>query len=165
MLESDIQIGQLIAELRGERTQQSVAAAMRRLGWKWSQATVWSVEKGDRPLKLREAAVLAAVLGTTVEILVGTDPRLVLLLNNLTHVHESIFVHQKKATALERELAETKAALERFRQEGLALEEAFRAGAEASKNRDELALLAELRHSSQSTGTLGTEQDGHPATT
>jgi hypothetical protein len=35
---------------------------MRGLGYKWSQATVWSVEKGDRPLKLAEADSLSRVL-------------------------------------------------------------------------------------------------------
>jgi hypothetical protein len=165
MLESDSQIGQLIAELRGERTQQSVAAAMRRLGWRWSQATVWSVEKGERPLKLREAADLAVMLGTTVETLLGTDHRLVLLLNKLTHVQGNIASHQKKVTALDQELAETKAALERLQQEGLALEDAFRAGAEASENRDELALLAELLHRDESAGRPDEQQDGHSAIT
>jgi hypothetical protein len=165
MLESDSQIGQLIAELRGARTQQSVAAAMRRLGWRWSQATVWSVEKGERPLKLREAADLAVMLGATVETLLGTDHRLVLLLNKLTHVQENTATHQKKVAVLEQELAETKAALERLQQEGLALEGAFRAGAEASENRDELALLAELLHRDESTGRPDKQQDGHSETT
>ena len=142
----DSQIGQLIAELRGERTQKSVAAAMCRLGWRWSQATASSIEKGERPLKLREAADLAVVLGTRVETLVGADSRLVLLLNKLIHVQENITAHQKKITALEQELTETKAALKRFQQQGLALEDAFRAGAAASEHRDDLALLAELRH-------------------
>lgn len=55
-------IGQTVSALRGQRTQQSVADAMRELGWKWSQATVWSVEKGERPLRLAEAEALAHVL-------------------------------------------------------------------------------------------------------
>jgi len=53
-----------MAILRGDRTQQAVADEMRRRGWRWSQATVWSVEKGDRPLRLAEAEDLATVLGT-----------------------------------------------------------------------------------------------------
>ena len=48
--------------MRGDRSQQSVADAMRERGWKWSQATVWSVEKGERPLRLAEAEALAQVL-------------------------------------------------------------------------------------------------------
>lgn len=39
---------------------------MRERGWKWSQATVWAVEKGDRPLRLAEANDLAAILKKSV---------------------------------------------------------------------------------------------------
>lgn len=38
---------------------------MRALGHKWSQATVWSIEKGDRPLRLAEAMDLANLLRIT----------------------------------------------------------------------------------------------------
>ncbi|NKY08980.1 helix-turn-helix domain-containing protein [Cellulomonas hominis] len=58
----DEQIGRNVAALRGQRSQQAIADAMRERGWKWSQATVWSVEKGDRPLRLAEAVELAEVL-------------------------------------------------------------------------------------------------------
>jgi|SRR5450631_1170140 len=63
--EQDRQIGRTMAILRGDKTQQAVADEMRRRGWRWSQATVWSVEKGDRALRLAEAEDLAAVLDTT----------------------------------------------------------------------------------------------------
>ena len=43
-------------------SQQALGDAMRELGHKWSQATVWSVEKGERPLRFAEAADLAAQL-------------------------------------------------------------------------------------------------------
>jgi hypothetical protein len=62
--EQDRHIGQTMAILRGDKTQQAVADEMRQRGWRWSQATVWSVEKGDRPLRLAEAEDLAAVLDT-----------------------------------------------------------------------------------------------------
>jgi hypothetical protein len=62
--EQDRHIGQTMAILRGDKTQQAVADEMRQRGWRWSQATVWSVEKGDRALRLAEAEDLAAVLGT-----------------------------------------------------------------------------------------------------
>ena len=62
--DQDRHIGQTMAILRGDKTQQAVADDMRQRGWRWSQATVWSVEKGDRPLRLAEAEDLAAVLGT-----------------------------------------------------------------------------------------------------
>lgn len=59
----DQRIGRNIATLRGEASQQSVADAMRQRGHKWSQATVWSVEKGERPLRLTEAQDLMLILG------------------------------------------------------------------------------------------------------
>lgn len=61
--EQDKRIGQTVLTLRGDMTQQAVAVAMRERGWKWSQATMWSIEKGDRPLRLAEADDLAGVLG------------------------------------------------------------------------------------------------------
>lgn len=63
----DVQIGRNIARLRGDRTQQSVAEEMRAWGWRWSQATVWSVETGERPLKYWEVVDLARVLEVPVE--------------------------------------------------------------------------------------------------
>lgn len=58
----DVQIGKNLAEARGEMTQQALGAAMRERGFKWSQATVWSVEKGDRQLRLSEALALTRIL-------------------------------------------------------------------------------------------------------
>lgn len=55
-------IGQNLAALRGDMPQKALADLMRDRGHKWSQATVWSVEKGDRPLKLTEARDLESVL-------------------------------------------------------------------------------------------------------
>ena len=60
----DRRIGEQVSTLRGARTQQAIADEMRKRAWKWSQATVWSVEKGERPLRLAEAEDLATVLGT-----------------------------------------------------------------------------------------------------
>lgn len=45
-----------------KRSQKDVGDAMRLRGHKWSQATVWSVEKGERPLKFAEAGDLAEIL-------------------------------------------------------------------------------------------------------
>lgn len=42
---------------------------MKDRGHKWSQSTVWSVERGDRPLRLTEAEDLAAILGVEVAML------------------------------------------------------------------------------------------------
>lgn len=72
MNDRDKRIGAAITTLRGERSQQSVADAMRERGWKWSQATVWSVEKGERPLRLVEAEDLASVLSTFVGMFTAT---------------------------------------------------------------------------------------------
>lgn len=42
-------------------SQQDLANRMRDSGFKWSQATVWNVENGDRPLRLTEAIEIANV--------------------------------------------------------------------------------------------------------
>lgn len=62
MAERDEQIGRNVQTLRGRRSQADVADAMRARGHKWSQATVWSIEKGERPLRLSEALDLLDVL-------------------------------------------------------------------------------------------------------
>ncbi|WP_417374126.1 hypothetical protein [Glutamicibacter protophormiae] len=67
---SDDQIGKNLATLRGQVTQQELGEKMRQRGFKWSQATVWDVERGKRPLRLIEALEVVAVLnkpGVTVE--------------------------------------------------------------------------------------------------
>lgn len=60
----DVLVGENLTRLRGEMTQQALADAMRKKGWRWSQATVWSVEKGERPLKFSEAEDVAQILQT-----------------------------------------------------------------------------------------------------
>lgn len=45
------------------QSQADLAKAMRERGPKWSQATVWAVEKGDRPLRHSEAIELADLIG------------------------------------------------------------------------------------------------------
>lgn len=64
-------IGEAVRLLRGDRTQGEVARQMRDLGHKWSQATVWSVETGERPLRLTEARSLCTVLDCQLEDLWG----------------------------------------------------------------------------------------------
>ena len=60
----DVQAGENLAILRGDMTQSALAAKMRERGWKWSQATVWAIERGDRPLRIAEAVdVLSLVPG------------------------------------------------------------------------------------------------------
>lgn len=59
-------IGENLVAMRGEMSQKALADAMRDKGHKWSQSTVWAVEKGDRPLKLTEAHDLEDLLGVAV---------------------------------------------------------------------------------------------------
>ncbi len=59
----NVEIGRKVATVRKSRaTQQRVADGMRRYGHKWSQATVWQVENGVRPLRFAEAVDLATIL-------------------------------------------------------------------------------------------------------
>ncbi len=60
----DNQIAANVARLReGKMSQGALADAMREAGHKkWSQATVWSLEKGTRSLKFSEAVDLASIL-------------------------------------------------------------------------------------------------------
>lgn len=55
-----------MASLRGARSQKVLAEQMRDRGWSWAQATVSSVEKGERPLRLTEAEDLADLLGVPI---------------------------------------------------------------------------------------------------
>ncbi|RPE75622.1 hypothetical protein EDF28_3567 [Curtobacterium sp. PhB137] len=59
----DEQIGKNFTRLRGDLSQKEVAELMRARGFRWSQATVWSIEKGERPLRLSEAQAVVEVLG------------------------------------------------------------------------------------------------------
>ncbi|MGP5261226.1 helix-turn-helix domain-containing protein [Brachybacterium paraconglomeratum] len=64
----DAEIGARLQSLRESVVSQATLAnAMKDHGHeKWSQATVWAVEAGKRPLRLSEAASLAAILGAEV---------------------------------------------------------------------------------------------------
>lgn len=52
-------------KFRGNISQQTLAEKMRNKGFKWSQATVWATEKGDRPVRLSEVIALSEVLDKT----------------------------------------------------------------------------------------------------
>lgn len=69
MSDKERAIGATASLLRGAMPQQAVADAMRDKGHKWTQSTVWAVEKGERRLLLSEAADLTAVLGVPLEML------------------------------------------------------------------------------------------------
>lgn len=62
-------IGATVSFLRDAIPQQAVANAMRERGHRWSQSTVWAIEKGERRLLLSEAADLAEILDVSVEAL------------------------------------------------------------------------------------------------
>lgn len=65
----DALIGKNLARLRGDLSQADLAREMKERGFKWSQATVWSIEKGERPLRLSESKHVAEILGVK-----GLDP-------------------------------------------------------------------------------------------
>lgn len=72
----DAEIGKNLTRFRAAAglTQQRLGALMTQRGWKWSQTTVYNVEKGERPLRLREAEDVAHVVGVTVNDLVRPAP-------------------------------------------------------------------------------------------
>jgi len=72
MTVTDEEIGENVVRARGGLSQKDLASLMRKRGWKWSQATVWSIEKGERPLRLAEADELAHILEVDVAWLAGT---------------------------------------------------------------------------------------------
>jgi hypothetical protein len=65
----DADIGKNVQALRGDTSQAALASSMRERGHKWSQATVWSVEKGDRPLRVVEALDLASIFNEPIDLL------------------------------------------------------------------------------------------------
>lgn len=69
MSEQEKTIGLAVRAHREASTmsQQDLATAMRGVGYKWAQATVWSVENGDRPLRYSEAQALAGICGFTMQ--------------------------------------------------------------------------------------------------
>ena len=72
-MDQDEAIGRNLARARAAMTQADLAAAMKGLGWKWSQSTVWSIERGDRPLRLAEALAVAEILDVPVDSLARTE--------------------------------------------------------------------------------------------
>ena len=61
--QDDKTIGKNLQILRGDISQEDLASKMRGYGFKWSKATVWSVEQGERPLRLTEAKAVLQCLG------------------------------------------------------------------------------------------------------
>lgn len=71
--ERDETIGRNIARLRDEMSQKELADRMASRGWKWSQATVWSVEAGKRPVRFAEAVDVCWILGAELGALEGDE--------------------------------------------------------------------------------------------
>lgn len=69
----DKTIGERVKQSRGAMTQVEAARQMKELGHKWSQATVWAVEKGERSVKLAEARDLSMIFGCSVLDLLEDD--------------------------------------------------------------------------------------------
>lgn len=69
----DERIGQNLAIVRGDTSQKELADRMRERGFKWSQATVWSIEHGERPLRLSEAQEVADILMRPLDMLLAQD--------------------------------------------------------------------------------------------
>lgn len=63
--QDDKTIGKNLQTLRGDVSQEELASKMRGYGFKWSKATVWSVEQGERPLRLSEAQAVLQCLGNS----------------------------------------------------------------------------------------------------
>lgn len=70
-MDRDKQVGLAVSRLRGDMPQSELADRMRRAGWKWSQSTVWAVEKGERALKYAEAYDLVRLLDADLHDLLG----------------------------------------------------------------------------------------------
>lgn len=60
---ADKLIGYNLQRMRRDRSQTEVANAMKARGHRWTQPTVVAVEKGERPLRMSEAADLVEILG------------------------------------------------------------------------------------------------------
>lgn len=63
----DKRVGANLKEFRGSMSQAVLAGKMTDKGFKWSQATVYEVERGARPLKLSEAITVARIIDVDLE--------------------------------------------------------------------------------------------------
>lgn len=71
---------------------------MKERGLKWSQATVWNVERGERPLRLAEARVLVDVLKPERGVFAVSD---FLFSDAAASLHQDISLYQKSVEAFE----------------------------------------------------------------
>ena len=99
--ERDINVGKNLTRYRGSRSQQAIADAMRERGWKWSQATMWSIERGDRPVRLVEAADLAVVLQISIEDLLARPSVAQAARDAIDAAGEVLAAHKKAVRAID----------------------------------------------------------------
>ena len=106
---SNAQIGSRVKQLRGEKSQGVLAESMRKRGFKWSQGTVWTVETGERPLRLSEAVALAELFGLPIEALSQPedDMREQLLRAELAAARSEVERASSRVAEIEAELALT----------------------------------------------------------
>lgn len=85
-------IGENIARYRGDLPQKELADKMRDQGFKWSQATVWSTEKGDRPVRVTELLSLASILNKPYDafFMAGGDSSLLQESESLVASHQAV---------------------------------------------------------------------------
>jgi transcriptional regulator with XRE-family HTH domain len=105
---NDEKVGGNLSRLRGDMSQKDFASRMRERGWKWSQATVWSVEKGERPLRFTEALDVVDILGVELATLVGDvdDLELEFFSSKYTRAIDDVRDELRKAIAWQLEIAD-----------------------------------------------------------
>lgn len=116
---TDELIGGNVARLRGETPQKALAECMRERGHKWSQATVWSVERGDRPLRLTEATSLSEILGVSLGELVydpGADEQRARLLEAARKRHTALTQMVQAQDAAQEALSSWREAVDNYLQ-------------------------------------------------
>lgn len=98
-------------------SQAHLAAAMRGLGFSWAQTTVAKIEAATRPVAIAEAAALAALLGATVDGMLGQD-------NDIELIAEVVWTRHRLAR-LEADAAAAALWLEAAREEYAAARAAY----------------------------------------
>lgn len=105
----------------GDMSQQDLAEQMRNKGFKWSQATVWEVEIGKRPLRLAEAWEASKILKIALGELVLPSEQATFI-TDMEGLHKRI---QKAWRALDRSLHDLQSELDALRQAVERLERTF----------------------------------------
>lgn len=99
----DSEIGANLALLRGEMSQDALAERMKHEhGHKWSQSTVWSVERGSRPLRLIEAQSLAEIFSTPLTSLIQSTEEADFLARANNWIGEQIDAELALSTSVDR---------------------------------------------------------------